>query len=450
MDPVSNLRAAIARTLANEVKAYDLARACVRFGLAEGTGDEAYGGKVRYVETRIEAKPLAELLTLGDAVLAAYEGYKLHAFELKEALRFARSGGRRRFTEITRRNLLDELELMGCLWGKLGLELFLSRLWPIDAMASHDPRHKTFAGEVWRHMVANEDWSTQHLLERLEVMQISDEAFIELLELLAHPSVRDGDEQEKWVGAINKHIQRDGFALVAADNMSGYPVFRARPLDAGVAATPKNLIFASTEGKPDIVLVDAIHNELRVVKNAEYCLFYDRQIPDSGLTWTALVEWWTEVRDDEQETAERSLYRRLERSLASPPEKILFRSYYVEGKALGPRLPALIPQVYVHYDPRTLKELYGEKRLPRQRMDFLLLLDHGRRIVIEVDGAQHYSRDGRPDPRLYAEMVEADRQLRLCGYDVYRFGGYELPESDAGRSTAQAFFARFFKRYQIG
>ncbi|HEX5200331.1 MAG TPA: hypothetical protein VFW27_10375 [Actinoplanes sp.] len=32
-------------------------------------------------------------------------------------------------------------------------------------------------------------------------------------------------------------------------------------------------------------------------------------------------------------------------------------------------------------------------------------------------------------PRRYAEMVAEDRALRLRGYEVYRFGGYELLES---------------------
>src|SRR5690606_24500522 len=47
--------------------------------------------------------------------------------------------------------------------------------------------------------------------------------------------------------------------------------------------------------------------------------------------------------------------------------------YYRAFKDLGDTLPALIPQVYLHYDPYTLAQLGGVGRLPRQRMDFLLL-----------------------------------------------------------------------------
>ena len=60
-------------------------------------------------------------------------------------------------------------------------------------------------------------------------------------------------------------------------------------------------------------------------------------------------------------------------------------------------------------------------------MDFLLLLPNRIRIVIECDGIQHYADDaGRADPRRYAEMIAEDRELRLRGYEIYRFSGHEL------------------------
>jgi len=69
MNLAAELRSAIARTLANEVKAYDLARACVRFGLADGTGEEAYASKMRYVDTRLEGKSPAELNRIVQVVI---------------------------------------------------------------------------------------------------------------------------------------------------------------------------------------------------------------------------------------------------------------------------------------------------------------------------------------------------------------------------------------------
>jgi very-short-patch-repair endonuclease len=80
--------------------------------------------------------------------------------------------------------------------------------------------------------------------------------------------------------------------------------------------------------------------------------------------------------------------------------------------------------------------------LPRQRMDFLLQLPR-RRVVLEINGIQHYADDDRhASPARYAEMVAADRELRLAGYEVYRFGGHEI----ADRRNAAAVLDKFFDR----
>jgi very-short-patch-repair endonuclease len=55
-----------------------------------------------------------------------------------------------------------------------------------------------------------------------------------------------------------------------------------------------------------------------------------------------------------------------------------------------------------------------------------MLLPHDARVVIEVDGRHHSTRGGTPSLPAYAEMVKADRDLRLLGYEVYRFGANEL------------------------
>ena len=74
-------------------------------------------------------------------------------------------------------------------------------------------------------------------------------------------------------------------------------------------------------------------------------------------------------------------------------------------------------------------------------MDFLVLLPHRRRIVLEIDGVQHYAdHEGRASPERYAEMVAADRELRLVGYEVYRFGGHEI----ADRRLASGILDKFF------
>jgi very-short-patch-repair endonuclease len=80
--------------------------------------------------------------------------------------------------------------------------------------------------------------------------------------------------------------------------------------------------------------------------------------------------------------------------------------------------------------------------LTRQRMDFLLLLPHHRRFVIELDGVHHYADDQqRADPRRYGQMVAEDRALQLAGYEVYRFGGHELANRQQATRLLDDFFS---------
>ena len=116
-------------------------------------------------------------------------------------------------------------------------------------------------------------------------------------------------------------------------------------------------------------------------------------------------------------------------------------------ESLGDKLPALIPQVYLHYDPYTVKGARSAGPLVRQRMDFLLLLNGGRRVVLEIDGKQHYSDGDRSSPRRYAEMVTEDRRLRLKRYEVVRFGGYEFMAQNEPKSMLAVFFKELFTLY---
>jgi hypothetical protein len=200
----------------------------------------------------------------------------------------------------------------------------------------------------------------------------------------------------------------------------------------GVSGELLNIIFAANGHKPKIVFADALNNTIQITQNAEYCLVYDRPLEAGGLSWGQLVDWWRS-KGEWGETADRevalNLYARLRDSLqGNVIETPMFEAYAKLYGTRGFEIPALIPQVYLHYDPYTR---FTGATLPRQRMDFLLLLPGRRRVVLEADGAQHYSANGVPRPDLYAEMVAEDRKLRLAGYEVYRFGGKELMGPDA-------------------
>ena len=221
----------------------------------------------------------------------------------------------------------------------------------------------------------------------------------------------------------------------------------------GVDGELKNIIFASIGPKPEIVLRDAINNVIEVVKFGEFSLIYNRPLTKEGLTWGELVTWWrveNGLNDKSDIEVARSLYIRLFESLGSEAERILFRAYCERyGGSDGFRKPALLPQVYLHYDPLTQKDrrtLGKPERLEYERMDFLLLLQNGVRIVLEVDGKQHYAEGEIASPKRYSEMVAEDRALRLRGYDLYRFGGSEIGSTEAPKML-QNFFDALEARY---
>jgi len=162
------------------------------------------------------------------------------------------------------------------------------------------------------------------------------------------------------------------------------------------------------------------------------------------LRWKELVDWWASFSPSDD--PERTLYKRLAESLGSDAEKRFFRLYFeILRDPMKEKLPAIIPQVYLHYDPYTIREQPNGSPLVRQRMDFLLLLPHRQRFVIEIEGKQHYADGDKASPQRYATMAAEDRNLRLLGYEVYRFGGFELMEGSA-RAAVEPFLNRLMKK----
>jgi hypothetical protein len=365
-------------------------------------------------------------------------------------------GGARRITDVTRRRLRDGLA--GGWWaGEFDEVRFLSRLYDLDNLPSHDTRFATAAQDIWQHCINNPaDWEEDWIWtdDRFGLAD-GDEALLRFLAEMLHPAVRtDLAEVERLHGFFNETLAHDGYEIIPVDSISGATVFAARSIGAGVPGAMKNLIFASTGPKPEFVLGDAINNDVLVVKNEEFCLVYSQPLGAAGLTWRDLITWWRDrepfPESAKDEAVGRALYERLWASLYRDPERpgwfspeqLVFRTYCelfpINGKGSG--CPALLPQVYLHMDPKTRNERGGrDSVLGRERMDFLLLLPRRVRIVVEVDGQHHYARGNAASPRLYSKMVAEDRALRLKGYEVYRFGGYEL-----GLGNAPAMLRQFF------
>ncbi|WP_374608880.1 AbiJ-related protein [Diaphorobacter nitroreducens] len=352
--------------------------------------------------------------------------------------------------EVARRLNSEELygdarrfdELLECLW----------ILDTNDWMHLFGGKPMGLRAEIQQHVHRNpEDWPAETLFDQLGAYDASDRRFALFLEGLASAEVRpDETSQRHFVACVNEPLRSCGVELRETDSEGGYPVFSLVSLHAATKGRPKNLIFASPE-KPDLRFRDALDNDVEIVTKAEKVLVYDRPIGNDGLRWSDLQQWWGDAEQIVDTTqAKRSLYARLKASLPrnSPPQSLLFDAFFEGFRSAVPNLPALLPEVWLHWDPRTVKER-GPDALLRHRMDFLLLLPQGVRVVIEVDGKHHYAdATGSADVQRYAQMVKADRELKLAGYEVFRFGAAELNVPTA-KDDVKAFFEALFKRYGV-
>ena len=329
---------------------------------------------------------------------------------------------------------------------------WVSRLWnrlrPFEFM--NTSIHYGLVAEVQQHVVNNpDDWTVEYLFDQLGAFDASDRRFALFIESLASPDIRpDEASQRKFVAAVNSVTSDICVELREVGEEGGFPVFRFTATGQG-AGKAKNLIFASKR-KPDLRFRDAVNNDIEIVTNAQHVLVFDQPIPSHGLRWSDLQKWWAETQQLTDKEAKTTLFKRLMSSLPdeSPPQKLLFKEFYSHFGKDVPNLPALLPEVWLHWDPKTVRER-GPEALTRFRMDFLLLLPNEIRIVIEVDGQQHYTdKNGRGSTDRYAKMVRADRELKLVGYEVYHFGAAELDQTHGSKLVGD-FFDSLFKRYSL-
>ncbi len=304
---------------------------------------------------------------------------------------------------------------------------------------------------VHRHFFAfsdEADADAEQMFEILGVFDLSSNRFQVFIEGMVAADVQvDADAQVEVVEACNEVLSTCGAELRQAREEHGYPVFELVPLRSA-QGRPKTLIFASRD-KPDLRFQDVLNNEVEILSDPSNVLVYDRPIID-GLRWRDLQAWWAErERIAEANNAKVDLYRRLKSSLPlnSPPQLLFFETFFKTFGADVPSLPALLPEVWLHWDPKTIHQR-GELAFLNHRMDFLMLLPGGRRFVFEVDGKQHYAVGDLAEPREYARLAAGTRDLQLAGYEVYRFGGSELVGRH-GQELVSTFFRMLFEVHRV-
>ena len=366
--------------------------------------------------------------------------------------------------ETTRRLIIDELLMHGCVTGQMKVSDFVQRVYPkAMSMPTTDHRFgmKTAIDDIYQHMDNNDDWELEYLFcTYLDLLHVDDNDFIYFLEQYTHPVIkryRITEELERiyfeneCLEAINKYLVSDGYKLIQSEKIADKIIYSVTNIASGVQGTIKNIIFAS-KYKPEIVLEDALNNDIKIVSNQDQCLVYDKNVPNSGISWTELQNWYDEKLFLLDQGID--LKERLRDSLDSVPEYLFYDTYIEIMERNQGVVPALLPQVYLYYDPKLQKDRI-KKIFEHQRMDFLMIFSEAQRVVIEIDGVQHYADYVKGNTRhyasvdKYAEMVSAQREMTLAGYDVYRFGGKELYDASVGKEIVKRFFEMLFEKYKI-
>jgi hypothetical protein len=133
--------------------------------------------------------------------------------------------------QVARRDLIDYLLLRPeKYYGRLELTNFLSRVWDLSAMPSTDGRFSTAEGDIYQHMVFNNDWEAEYLLySYLRLLDADTSTFLKFLEECIHPIVLQDDiEVRDRLFVFNEVLTTHGYALEEVRRLSGRPVYKAR------------------------------------------------------------------------------------------------------------------------------------------------------------------------------------------------------------------------------
>lgn len=142
-----------------------------------------------------------------------------------------------KISEVTRRDVVDSLLLRSSPFhGRLDLISFLKRVFNLQSMSSTDYRYKTAVGDIWKHLVMNDDWDyTYLLLTYLDLLTVPDSVFGTFLEQCVHPLVISDEGEARTVAAeLSRLLDNDGFSLHEHGSVSGKPLFKLKATTASV------------------------------------------------------------------------------------------------------------------------------------------------------------------------------------------------------------------------
>lgn len=105
---------------------------------------------------------------------------------------------------------------------------FLNSIWDLSNMPSEDSRYPNAEGDIYQHMVNNNDWDIDYLFEKRLKIYEDDSIFITFLETVISPTYRSNDmEIIGLVVEINNILEKDKLQLSIHEYAeNGFPIYK--------------------------------------------------------------------------------------------------------------------------------------------------------------------------------------------------------------------------------
>ena len=133
-----------------------------------------------------------------------------------------------------RLNIVDCLRLENLAWyGQQDDVEFLSRMFDLNVLPSHDPRYETAANDIWQHTINNDDWDREWVFtdDRFRLLEGPADVFLRFICHTVDPVVRkDKAEAVKLVSHYNEQLRPAGWEIHEVELFAGRPRYSYRQL----------------------------------------------------------------------------------------------------------------------------------------------------------------------------------------------------------------------------
>ncbi len=108
---------------------------------------------------------------------------------------------------------------------------FLKKIWNIEEMPSTDSRFRNAEGDIYQHMVNNNDWDLKYLFVDILSIYENDERFIAFIQIFLSPEYREGeDDIVRYVVELNSVLEADKLKLSIHEyGNDGNPIYHVYP-----------------------------------------------------------------------------------------------------------------------------------------------------------------------------------------------------------------------------